>query len=539
LRRFLALLTFALPLAAFGQGQQQYPPAGATSGGNGTITSVFGRTGPAVTASSGDYTAAQITNAVDSSVSRAGYVVLANCTSASAAPTWCVLNASMIPQLAYSSLSGLPTIPTAVSQLTRAATDYTSPQLVSGLNASPSSTLSTSLIPILNQNTSGTAGGLSVLLARSSGGTGESTVSGIRQANGSSADSAATSAQIVSGLNVSPTTTLAVALIPALSAYDLAGAAGTAQTNAEAAFTGDVTKPANSFTTTLASSGVTPGSCGSATAVCVPTFDIKGRVTSFTTATISTAYDATGAATAAQTNAEAAFTGDVTKGANSFATAVTALNGTALSGLATGILKNTTGTGVPSIAVANTDYATPNQNTTGTAANLSGTPTLPNGTAAATQAQTDTSNSLATDAFVNAAAHGTFLSVTGTGAAASATSYYSIGGATVGTTAPSHQIPMSQVVKVKSLYCYTNSTQSSTGSLAVSLGQCTPTGTPLACTPSTTGQPSVTFAAGATGTVLSDATHTPTYAVGDFMTIVAVNAATATSATLVACTITY
>ena len=60
---------------------------------------------------------------------------------------------------------------------------------------------------------------------------------------------------------------------------------------------------------------------------------------------------------------------------------VVAINGTLLSGLATGILKNTTSTGVPSIAVAGTDYLTPsgsaasltsfptfNQNTTGTAA---------------------------------------------------------------------------------------------------------------------------------------------------------------------------
>ncbi len=46
------------------------------------------------------------------------------------------------------------------------------------------------------------------------------------------------------------------------------------------------------------------------------------------------------------------------------------INGVALSGLATGILKNTTGTGVPSIAVA-ADFPTLNQNTTGSAASLS------------------------------------------------------------------------------------------------------------------------------------------------------------------------
>jgi hypothetical protein len=47
-----------------------------------------------------------------------------------------------------------------------------------------------------------------------------------------------------------------------------------------------------------------------------------------------------------------AFTGDVTKASGSAATTVTALNNISLAGLATGLLKNTTGTGVPSIAVS-------------------------------------------------------------------------------------------------------------------------------------------------------------------------------------------
>ena len=53
----------------------------------------------------------------------------------------------------------------------------------------------------------------------------------------------------------------------------------------------------------------------------------------------------------------------------STALTVVGINGTILSGLATGILKNTTGTGVPSIAVAG-DFPTLNQNTTGSAATL-------------------------------------------------------------------------------------------------------------------------------------------------------------------------
>lgn len=57
--------------------------------------------------------------------------------------------------------------------------------------------------------------------------------------------------------------------------------------------------------------------------------------------------------------------GDVT-GSQS-ATVVGKINGTSLAGLATGIVKNTTTTGVPSIAVAG-DFPTLNQNTTGSAA---------------------------------------------------------------------------------------------------------------------------------------------------------------------------
>lgn len=50
-----------------------------------------------------------------------------------------------------------------------------------------------------------------------------------------------------------------------------------------------------------------------------------------------------------------------------------------------------------------TFISTLNQNTTGTAANLSGTPALPNGTTATTQTAGDNTTKLATDAFVQAA----------------------------------------------------------------------------------------------------------------------------------------
>lgn len=63
-----------------------------------------------------------------------------------------------------------------------------------------------------------------------------------------------------------------------------------------------------------------------------------------------------------------------------------------------------------------TNFPTLNQNTNGTAANLSGTPALPNGTTATTQAFGDTTTALATDAFAAAAAtqNGTIIYCSGT-----------------------------------------------------------------------------------------------------------------------------
>ena len=91
-------------------------------------------------------------------------------------------------------------------------------------------------------------------------------------------------------------------------------------------------------------------------------------------ATVVTNANLTGMVTsvgnAATVVTNANLTGDVTSTGN--ATTVVKINGTTLSGLATGILKNTTSTGVPSIAVAG-DFPTLNQNTTGSAASLSAT----------------------------------------------------------------------------------------------------------------------------------------------------------------------
>jgi hypothetical protein len=94
------------------------------------------------------------------------------------------------------------------------------------------------------------------------------------------------------------------------------------------------------------------------------------------------------------------------------AVTVKGINGTLLSGLATGILKNTTTTGVPSIATAGVDYQVPLTNpvtgtgTSGQIAQFNGTTTLtssntlPSTTVATTQATGDWDTSVATTAFV-------------------------------------------------------------------------------------------------------------------------------------------
>jgi hypothetical protein len=68
----------------------------------------------------------------------------------------------------------------------------------------------------------------------------------------------------------------------------------------------------------------------------------------------------------------ATHTGDATGGT---ALTVVKINGTQLSSLSTGLLKNTTGTGIPSIALAGTDYLLPSGNAA-TATKLAATKTI-------------------------------------------------------------------------------------------------------------------------------------------------------------------
>lgn len=103
---------------------------------------------------------------------------------------------------------------------------------------------------------------------------------------------------------------------------------------------------------------------------------INGATVPTIAATTGLMYDTAGTLSIASTlptAAEPAHTGDATSTAGSLAMTVKGINGTTLSGLATGLLKNTTGTGVPSIAVAGTDYVAPSGSITGTATNVTGT----------------------------------------------------------------------------------------------------------------------------------------------------------------------
>jgi hypothetical protein len=89
---------------------------------------------------------------------------------------------------------------------------------------------------------------------------------------------------------------------------------------------------------------------------------------------------------------------------------------------ATGLVLKGGGTpGLSTPATPGTDYVIPSGSITGTAANLSGTPTLPNGTAAATQPTSDNTTRIATDAFVKTAVSGNSSYSAGTGGVAANT----------------------------------------------------------------------------------------------------------------------
>lgn len=93
---------------------------------------------------------------------------------------------------------------------------------------------------------------------------------------------------------------------------------------------------------TLGQALTSNGTGGFSTAVTLATVATSGSASDLTAGTLAAAQ-------------MPALTGDVTTTVGTVATTVSKINGTTLSGLATGLLKNTTATGVPSIAVAGTD----------------------------------------------------------------------------------------------------------------------------------------------------------------------------------------
>jgi hypothetical protein len=153
---------------------------------------------------------------------------------------------------------------------------------------------------------------------------------------------------------------------------------GTVATWQTVAGTGTVTTAsvatANGFAGTVATAATTPV----ITLTTPLTGILRGNGTAMVAATAGVDYALPNANT---TGSAASFSGnllgDVT--GTQAATIVGKINNVSMAGLATGILKNTTGTGTPSIAVA-ADFPTLNQNTTGNAATATLATTATNAT---------------------------------------------------------------------------------------------------------------------------------------------------------------
>jgi hypothetical protein len=197
-----------------------------------------------------------------------------------------------------------------------------------------------------SSSTTNLATGISGTLAVANGGTGATSLTGLVKGNGNSAMTVAvagtdyqapiTLTTIGSGSATLSGTTLN---IPSTTAYNLP--------TASASVLGGVKIGTN---LSIDGSGVVSASINAGS--------ISGTASNLTAGNVTT---------------NANLTGDVTSVGNS--STVVKINGTSLASLSTGILKNTTTTGIPSIAVAGTDYQAPiTLTTTGSgSATLSGT----------------------------------------------------------------------------------------------------------------------------------------------------------------------
>ena len=181
--------------------------------------------------------------------------------------------------------------------------------------------------PTLNQNTTGSSATITSVLPLANGGTGASTLAGV-----------------LSNLGLNNVNN-----------------------------TSDVNKPISSAQQTalnLLAPLASPTFTGTPT-LPTGTIGVTQTVGNNTTALATTAFVIANA-----TGGSSNLTGDVTSVGS--ATKVVAINNTTLSNLTTGILKNTTTTGIPSIAVA-ADFPTLNQNTTGSSATITSVLPLANG----------------------------------------------------------------------------------------------------------------------------------------------------------------
>lgn len=156
------------------------------------------------------------------------------------------------------------------------------------------------------------------------------------------------------------------------------------------------------------------------------------------------------------------------------------------------------------------------QNTTGTAANLSGTPTLPNGTLATTQTAGDNSTKLATTAYADLDKIWTMQNLTAL--TPTGTQFYPVNGVIVATTGTTTSVAstMPRAGTVDKLFVLLTAAEGAAATLAITVNK---NGTPQA----------VTCTVGNSTTTCNDTAHSFNFAAGDSLNIQTVQSGTGTS----------